>query len=275
MAKPRGHHVGFTLIELLVVIAIIAILLTILLPAIAQAREIARNAVCMTNLLHIGIMNQTYAEEHDERYVLAAEDLSSTNLKRWHGTRTNRRERFDPYEGPLSDYLGSAGIKECPSFINALDDPAQGAFESGCGGYGYNQYSIGAAYYQGMSFSGPPGFGDDRDTRSAKIGDVMSPAETVMFTDAAQLRVDLGGAMIAYSFCEPPEKPGSPKPNASIDFRHIGDRCNVAWADTHISQEELEFSGPYRSYGDPGQDEVRSYGLGWFGPDSSDLFDLK
>jgi prepilin-type N-terminal cleavage/methylation domain-containing protein len=53
---------GFTLIELLVVIAIIALLVTLLLPKLQQARQLAKKAACMANLNGIGKAVELYKE---------------------------------------------------------------------------------------------------------------------------------------------------------------------------------------------------------------------
>src|SRR5258708_24865158 len=64
--KPRA----FTLIELLVVIAIIAILAAILFPVFAQAREKARQTVCLSNLKQMGLAVMMYVQDYDENYPL-------------------------------------------------------------------------------------------------------------------------------------------------------------------------------------------------------------
>ncbi len=59
---------GFTLIELLVVVAIIALLISILLPSLARAREIAKRAVCASNLRSIGQAIKVYANDNQDYF---------------------------------------------------------------------------------------------------------------------------------------------------------------------------------------------------------------
>ncbi len=63
-SRRPGLH-GFTLIELLVVIAVIALLLMILAPSLDRAKELARRAVCTTNLRNLGTASLSFASDHD------------------------------------------------------------------------------------------------------------------------------------------------------------------------------------------------------------------
>jgi len=93
----------FTLIELLVVVAIIAILASLLLPALASASEKGKRALCMNNVKQVGVALDMYADDMNEHYPIhgyAGQFLHHMTLKHY-------------FRG---DYLGNVPrIMYCPS----------------------------------------------------------------------------------------------------------------------------------------------------------------
>jgi prepilin-type N-terminal cleavage/methylation domain-containing protein len=94
---------GFTIIELLVVVSIIALLISILLPAVGQARDNARTSVSRSNLREIGLAMHSYAADwQDRQYTPVRDTLGSYNSVANYNTQV---------------YGGGAGIEVHPPII--------------------------------------------------------------------------------------------------------------------------------------------------------------
>ena len=68
---PSVRDFGFTLIELLVVISIIALLVSILLPALASARKNAQAIACLSNQRQLFLAQRMYADTHSGYFAQA------------------------------------------------------------------------------------------------------------------------------------------------------------------------------------------------------------
>lgn len=111
---------AFTLIELLTVIAVIAILASLLLPAMTKAKEKAQGSQCLNNQRQLSLAWRMYADDNNDRLVQAWDGPISTNQAwivddyigylpvTWNADTTIKKSPFWPY-------CGSLGIYKCPA----------------------------------------------------------------------------------------------------------------------------------------------------------------
>ena len=206
--KARKRGSAFTLVELLVVIGIIAVLIGLLLPALATAREQSRSVQCLSNLRQLAVAAQNYIVLNDGYYPPAY-----YGAENWD---------FSPVSGKIIPgmlWMGRTDVRiqQCPSFdgkSNTLADPYTG--------YNYNTSYI----------------GHDQGTSPVKASQVRHPSRTALFGDGEKS----GGAnkFMRAPFFAPGEIKVA-RYAGTQGFRHRG-KTNVAFCDGHAESLGTRFT---------------------------------
>ena len=116
---PVGWGQGFTLIELLVVIAIIAILASLVLPALARAKAKAQRIVCVSQMKQLAYAWNLYAADHQDECVsngdpggiaILEDDNWNNNIMSWTTDPSNTNLALF-HKGLLSPYVATSGTR--------------------------------------------------------------------------------------------------------------------------------------------------------------------
>ncbi len=129
----KTQNKGFTLIELLVVISIIAVLLSILMPSLNEAKRQTASVICRSNLKHWGLVTALYQEDHDGKMCSSGYGMDTYVANG--GVIQDYEDTLgrSQWMNALRPYYENPDFRVCPSAKKPMIPPPGGSYAAGVG----------------------------------------------------------------------------------------------------------------------------------------------
>jgi prepilin-type N-terminal cleavage/methylation domain-containing protein/prepilin-type processing-associated H-X9-DG protein len=251
----RVPSAAFTLIELLVVIAIIAILAALLLPALAKAKEKAKEQSCLVNTRQLMLAWMMYPDDYDGKMV-SNHGIGETLAKRqnWvnnvmdHFLSKDNTNILFIKEALLSPYTSkSAGIYRCPSDRFLTMKQRSAGWESRVRSFSMNCFvgDAGQLNAPGSQNALSPGW-----RQFLRMGDIPNPVEIYVMLDEHPPSLNDGWFHLYPTYGTGDE----------VASNHNG-RATFSFADGHSETKQIIFKGDDR--------KTAAVKKSWLGPRAS------